>query len=159
VHILQPTKLFQDAFDSLGWVNKLSQLIEGGAQLSHVRVLPLLAKLEPLRRKISFFDKVKSGPIHPLLDVTFSHEQILAMLALDRSDYVRGQSAEKHAYRIILIPSLYSLKRYAGRRPLLNLLIGKSSILDSWTSIITESAFYLYRHQTSTTQRMSNAIC
>lgn len=55
-------RLFQDAFDSLGWVNKLSQLIEGGAQLSHVRVLPLLAKLEPLRRKISFLDKVKSGP-------------------------------------------------------------------------------------------------
>ena len=35
VHILQPTKLFQDAFDSLGWVNKLGpyswQSGEGGA--------------------------------------------------------------------------------------------------------------------------------
>jgi hypothetical protein len=78
-------------------------LIEGGAQLGHVRVLPLLVKLEPLRRKISFLDKVKSGPIHPLLDVTFSHEQILAMLTLDRSDYVQGRSAEKHAYTITRI--------------------------------------------------------
>jgi hypothetical protein len=98
VHILQPTKLFQDAFDSLEWVNKLSQLIEGGAQLSHVRVLPLLAKLEPTQEKDLLSRQGQERPHSSTSGCNILPRTDTRHACPDRSDYVRGRSAEKHAY-------------------------------------------------------------